>query len=783
MLDEERFKQLDQLLNRTGLYTQFLTEQLATIGGDGKDKAGGSGAGSNEGGDDEEEEADEEEEPAAGKKGGKRKAAAKGAAAKRAKKGAAAKGAAAGGKKGAAAGAAGAAALDTAAETKALLPLIKGELRDYQLKGVKWLISLWQNGLNGILADQMGLGKTVQTIGLLSHLRANGINGPFMILGPLSVLPNWVSEVERWCPSMPALLYHGSKQERAELRARHLPTGEMMGQAAVAQGCGWQGLRSSCASRRRRRVGGRSPSPPRVPHSLHTHCRCSHRVRIHTTQHNATPFLHNNLLTSSGVAGPDFPVIVTSFEIAMADIKPLSRYSYKYIVVDEGHRLKNFNCRLLRELKTLDVQNKLLLTGTPLQNNLGELWSLLNYLLPDIFSNLEDFESWFDIASSVKGGDGGEGGDNDAELVAAEQRARVVEKLHALLKPFLLRRIKADVEIALPRKQELLLYAPMTKLQRQLNQQLLDRTLAEELAKVADAEGGNSAAAARGLSNVLMQMRKNCNHPDLITGPFSASTVYPPPEELVEQCGKLALLQRLLDRLKARGHKVLIFSQMTKMLDLLESYLDQRGERACRIDGSIAWQERQANIKDFNADPKTWLFLLSTRAGGLGINLTAADTVIIYDSDWNPTADLQAMDRCHRIGQTRPVLVFRLATANSVEGKMLKRAAEKMALERLVIKQGVFKQVVDQGSGGAGGSGAGGSSMNAAELLELLRADYKGDDVPQSGVVDDATLERLLDRAHLEQERGGGALPYPASGVGYEVVQAVETSGLLSNVE
>ena len=239
---------------------------------------------------------------------------------------------------------------------------------------------------------------------------------------------------------------------------------------------------------------------------------------------------------------------------------------------------------------------------------------------------------------------------------------------------------------------------------------------------MADAEGGSTASLGK-LSNVLMQMRKNCNHPDLITGPFSASTVYPTPAELVEQCGKLALTQRLLDRLKAGGHKVLIFSQarargvgvggvgggverrggtgrrsrcgqagwhgcrgasaapinappraplgdwvplfcappntqvavktppkpalqqMTKMLDLIESYLDQRGERACRIDGSIPWQERQANIRDFNSDPNTWLFLLSTRAGGLGINLTAADTVIIYDSDWNPHQDLQARTR------------------------------------------------------------------------------------------------------------------------------------------
>ncbi|KAI8463605.1 MAG: P-loop containing nucleoside triphosphate hydrolase protein [Monoraphidium minutum] len=667
VLSEERFKQLDQLLNRTGMYTQFLTEQLAAI----TDKPSAAGAGGSGGGGEE----DEEEAPAAkgkgkGKAAAKRKGAKGGAAAKRQKK------------------EDDAAAPPGVTPTKALLPLINGELRDYQLKGVRWLISLWQNGLNGILADQMGLGKTVQTVGLIAHLRANGIYGPFMILGPLSVLPNWVAEVERWLPCQPVLLYHGSRQERADLRARHMPT---------------------------------------------------------------------------GAAGPEFPVIVTSFEIVMADIKALARYSYKYIVVDEGHRLKNSNCRLLRELKTLSVANKLLLTGTPLQNNLSELWSLLNYLLPDIFSSLADFESWFDIAG---GGPAGGGADGDAGLVAAEQRARVVGKLHSLLKPFLLRRIKADVEIALPRKQELLLYAPMSALQRQLNQQLLEKTLADEMARHADQEGGSTAPLGK-LNNVLMQMRKNSNHPDLITGPFSASTTYPTPEVLVEQCGKLALMQRLLDRLKAGGHKVLIFSQMTKMLDLIESYLEQRRERACRIDGSIPWQERQANIKDFNSDPSTWLFLLSTRAGGLGINLTAADTVIIYDSDWNPHQDLQAMDRCHRIGQVRPVLVFRLATAHSVEGKMLKRAARRWRWSASSSRRASSRRSST-------------SSMNAAELLELLNPDTGADDVPQSGAVDEPTLAALLDRTHLAECK---PLPYPASGVGYEVVAAAENSGLLSNVE
>ena len=193
---------------------------------------------------------------------------------------------------------------------------------------------------------------------------------------------------------------------------------------------------------------------------------------------------------------------------------------------------------------------------------------------------------------------------------------------------------------------------------------------------------------------MLMQLRKNCNHPDLISGGLDGSIMFPSAEELVEQCGKFRLLDRLLTKLKERGHKTLIFSQMTRMLDLIESYHEQKGRKVCRIDGSVPWQERKKQMDLFNTDPDYCVFLLSTRAGGLGINLTAADTVIIYDSDWNPHQDMQAMDRCHRIGQTKPVHVLRLATAHSVEGKMLSRANSKLALEKLVITKGNFRQEI-----------------------------------------------------------------------------------------
>ena len=504
MLDDGRFDQLDQLLNQTTLYSKFLTEQMESLGG---------------------------EEAPDGEVGDKRHAGARAGGAKRAKSGAG--------------------PAEAASPTRELLPLMTGgEMRGYQLKGVKWIISLYQNGLNGILADQMGLGKTVQTIGFLSHLRSKGVNGPFLVVGPLSTLPNWLSEFQRWCPSFPVLLYHGSKGERATMRAQQL--------------------------------------------------------------------------RSSAECSDSFPVIITSYEIVMADRKHLQRHHFKYIVVDEGHRLKNFDCKLLRELKAIPTSNKLLLSGTPLQNSLPELWSLLHFLLPDVFSSLAQFQSWFDFTGIVAtaGAD-----DASARRIADEERRnKVVTKLHAILRPFLLRRLKSDVESNLPKKKEILLWAHMAPPQVSFNQALVDKTIDEVIRKIAS-DGGVAAGAS--LNNVLMQLRKNCNHPDLITGGLDGSAHFPSADELVRDCGKFRLLERLLQRLRARGHKVLIFSQMTRMLDLIAHYCDERGLRCCRIDGGVHWEARRDQIAAFNdLSTDSFVFLLSTRAGGLGLNLTTADTVI-----------------------------------------------------------------------------------------------------------------------------------------------------------
>ena len=655
-LDEQKFTHLNDLLNQTTIYSQFLSEQMEGL--------------------------DEETHAERARKKQKKSAKQGDAPGASRRKGGDGGGANADG--------------DELSETKKLLPMMTVELRDYQLKGVRWLVALYQNGLNGILADQMGLGKTVQTIGFLSHLRNKGILGPYLILGPLSTLSNWINEFNRFCPEFPAVLYHGSKQERAEIRSKRLPTSQ--------------------------------------------------------------PITH------------DFPVIVTSFEIVMADRKFLQKYNFKYLVVDEGHRLKNFDCKLIRELKFIPTANKLLLTGTPLQNSLPELWSLLHFLLPDVFTSLSQFQGWFDFEDK-----------EDASNEDASKRVKVVEKLHGILKPFLLRRLKGDVETNLPRKKEIVLYAHMVETQRKFNDALVDKTIGDMLQKIS---GGSAPIGATALNNMLMQLRKNCNHPDLITGGLDGSIMFPSADELVEQCGKFRLLDRLMTKLRAKGHKVLIFSQMTRMLDLIESFFEQRGGgfKVCRIDGSVQWQDRKTQMDLFNTDPEYGVFLLSTRAGGLGINLTAADTVIIYDSDWNPHQDMQAMDRCHRIGQTKPVHVLRLATAHSVEGKMLSRANSKLALEKLVITKGNFRQEIGKEANATlkgGRKKASGGGVSTDELIALLRGDVDdGDGVPQSADISDADLETIMCRDDLL----GKAKPNPRSGPGWEEVEDRSGMSLLGNV-
>ncbi|KAJ9181960.1 hypothetical protein P3X46_006002 [Hevea brasiliensis] len=405
--------------------------------------------------------------------------------------------------------------------------------------------------------------------------------------------------------------------------------------------------------------------------------------------------IRENLL----VAGK-FDVCVTSFEMAIKEKSTLRRFSWRYIIIDEAHRIKNENSLLSKTMRLYNTNYRLLITGTPLQNNLHELWSLLNFLLPEIFSSAETFDEWFQIS-----------GENDQQ--------EVVQQLHKVLRPFLLRRLKSDVEKGLPPKKETILKVGMSQMQKQYYRALLQK----------DLEVVNAGGERKRLLNIAMQLRKCCNHPYLFQG-AEPGPPYTTGEHLITNAGKMVLLDKLLPKLKERDSRVLIFSQMTRLLDILEDYLMFRGYQYCRIDGNTGGEDRDASIDTFNKPgSEKFVFLLSTRAGGLGINLATADVVILYDSDWNPQVDLQAQDRAHRIGQKKEVQVFRFCTEYTIEEKVIERAYKKLALDALVIQQG---RLAEQ------------KTVNKDELLQMVRFGAEMVFSSKDSTITDEDIDRII---------------------------------------
>ena len=419
-------------------------------------------------------------------------------------------------------------------------------------------------------------------------------------------------------------------------------------------------------------------------------------------------------------------VVVTTFEVAIREQGTLGRWPWRMLIIDEAHRCKNENSALAKAVRGFVVQHRLLLTGTPLQNNLHELWALLNLLLPDVFGDSDAFDTWFNVAVS--------GSDDSA-------KSTMVKQLHAVLKPFMLRRLKADVAKSLPPKTETFLYVGMSAVQRRIYRSVLKRdfqavlSAGEESSAPAAAreEGAAPSGGAKRLLNIVMQLRKACAHPYLFDGVEDRSLPVLG-EHLVVNCAKLNVLDKLLARMRANGSRVLIFSQMTRMLDILEDYCRMRSYGYCRIDGNTSYEDRESGINTFNAPGSDkFVYLLSTRAGGLGINLATADVVVLYDSDWNPQVDLQAQDRAHRIGQTKPVKVYRMITADTVEEKIVERAMIKLKLDAVVVQQG---RLADKAS-----------RLSRDEMVRMIqygadnvfRADGDGD-----GGMTDADIDAIL---------------------------------------
>uniref|UniRef100_A0A671RE06 Chromodomain-helicase-DNA-binding protein 4-like n=1 Tax=Sinocyclocheilus anshuiensis TaxID=1608454 RepID=A0A671RE06_9TELE len=534
-----------------------------------------------------------------------------------------------------------------------------GTLHPYQLEGLNWLRFSWAQGTDTILADEMGLGKTVQTAVFLYSLYKEGHSkGPFLVSAPLSTIINWEREFEMWAPDMYVVTYVGDKDSRAVIRENEF---SFEGNATR---------------------GGKKASRMKKEASVKFH------------------------------------VLLTSYELITIDQAILGSIDWACLVVDEAHRLKNNQSKFFRVLNNYPLQHKLLLTGTPLQNNLEELFHLLNFLTPERFNNLEGFlEEFADIAKEDQ-----------------------IKKLHDMLGPHMLRRLKADVFKHMPSKTELILRVELSPMQKKYYKYILTRNF-----EALNTRGGGNQVS---LLNVVMDLKKCCNHPYLF--PTAANEAPKMPNgmydgsALTKASGKLMLLCKMLKKLKEGGHRVLIFSQMTKMLDLLEDFLENDGYKYERIDGGVTGGMRQEAIDRFNAPgAPQFVFLLSTRAGGLGINLATADTVIIYDSDWNPHNDIQAFSRAHRIGQNKKVMIYRFVTKASVEERITQVAKKKMMLTHLVVRPGL-------------GSKAG--SMSKQELDDILKFGTEqlfkyelgeGDNKEEDSSVihyDDKAIDRLLDR-------------------------------------
>ena len=482
-------------------------------------------------------------------------------------------------------------------------------LRPYQLEGVNWLNFSWYNGRNCLLADEMGLGKTIQSLCFLDAAFHYGIRGPFLVIAPLSTIPNWQREFELWS-DMNVIVYHGSQTSRNMLAEYEMYYKDEKGE---------------------RRMDAFK-----------------------------------------------FHVLITTYECVITDILELREIQWRCAVIDEAHRLKNQKCKLLEGLNLLEIESRLLLSGTPLQNNIHELYSLLSFLEPQQFSSQDAFVKDF--------------GDM--------QNEDQVNKLQALLKPLMLRRMKEDVEKSIMPKEETIVEVELTNIQKKYYRGILERNFSF-------LQKGSTYANVPNLMNTMMELRKCCIHPYLLNGAEeqiqddyrSRKNDFDDQEglyfqALINSSGKMVLLDKLLPKLKSNGHRVLIFSQMVKMLDILEDYLIRKKYPFERIDGSIRGNLRQAAIDRYcRPDSDRFVFLLCTKAGGLGINLVAADTCIIYDSDWNPQNDLQAQARCHRIGQDKMVKIYRLITRNTYEREMFDRASLKLGLDKAVLQSMNTNQV------------------------------------------------------------------------------------------
>ncbi len=579
------------------------------------------------------------------------------------------------------------------------------KLFPYQLLGLDWLLTAWADPLRTgvILADEMGLGKTLEAISLISTSREMLLSTALGTTAPPSLVIVPLSTLEQW-----------SKEFKRF--ASHLNVVLYIGNAKS---------RSLVREYEWRYMGDK--------------CQC---VKI--------------------------DVLITTYEMILKDKITLSSQLWSHIVIDEAHRLKNQHSELYTTLQTLfnhPSTYKLLLTGTPIQNCLHELWCLLYFIQPQTFGE-EDRETLFTRVDETLQELQEQPQDKRDDLLL--QLKKDTNEIEHLLELYLLRRIKRNVDMGLPRKTHMIIPISLTKMQQEYYKMVLTKNF-KQLNKNVDL----STTKNNSLMNIMMDLKKVCNHPFLFSGARQEEHA-----SLVSSSGKLKVLDTLLSKLFANHHRVLIFSQMVKVLDLLEEFCTMKAYSYQRIDGSTSRCVRDASIEQYNAKSSTdFVFLLSTRAGGLGINLTSADTVIMFDSDWNPQNDLQAEARCHRVGQVKPVVVYKFVCKGTVEEEVLERSKHKLILDHVVIQSRRF----DTSSSNA--SLGGGMGMELNEILKFgaqeLFASTKEEENEEEVRLD---IDRIIDQAEKERENSPCAsavatVPVSSS----EKVQSSSFSSLLNS--
>ena len=494
-------------------------------------------------------------------------------------------------------------------------------LFDYQKNGVKWLWELYSRQVGGILGDEMGLGKTIQIIAFLAGLHySKKLTKPIIVVAPATVMKQWVNEFHTWWPPLRVSILHTSGSGMIDIGRE---------------------------SREEEQLTSATP-------------RSNDQKPLTKAQMSAKKIVDRVVQEGH--------ILVTTYSGLQTYAKLLIPMHWEYAVLDEGHKIRNPNATITLYCKNLLTANRIILSGTPMQNNLEELWSLFDFVFPSRLGTLVNFRQQFEIPIR-------QGGYANASNLQVQTAGKCAEILKDTISEYLLQRFKADVASDLPKKSEQVLFCKLTKFQRDAYETFLS---SEELKAIMNGK--------RQILYGVDILRKICNHPDLQEH-RSLSIKIGYDYGNGAKSGKMQVVKALLGLWKVQGHKTLLFAQHRIMLDILEKFIRSMGGFNCRrMDGTTPIQARQGLVDEFNNNPNAHVFLLTTKVGGLGVNLTGADRVIIYDPDWNPSTDVQARERAWRLGQKREVKIYRLMTAGTIEEKIYHRQLFKQFLINKILR-------------------------------------------------------------------------------------------------